>query len=676
MSRNDMPAASHLAYLEVSLELQPPVNGALFVFMLPHFCYVSSHGSWYGGSLSIACGCLSNTVSTMSRLVSVHDPVVAHQRLTRYDKSAWSRLNIARESTLLSARVRVCIGELGETTSWSLMLSLSPVPFLALLLVLQVAHAVLDNHGFQRGSRVHWGPCDRSVVNDTPLECATFEVPLDYHNPNVGKARLAVIKANATGERRGTVFFNPGGPGVSGLQGLVDNKNTLLLVTGGFYDIVSWDPRGVGLTVPGEIFCFNSVEEYNAFFNGTIEQTGILETGNFTDPAEIQALLSQAPIMEKKYEQVGKQCLHSSNGKFLRYLGTAAAVRDMVSLADALDGPDAPINYAGVSYGTLIGSCCLVFPERVGRVLLDGVVNPVMYATQELSTHWAQQLVSADTIYKAFITGCALTGPKGCAAASEGNGPLEIDAKVQALIKAASDATRANPSVPLTLGQLRSQLYNAMYEPLRWSNFVNEDYPEAVKIIQRESGQNISSTRRTNTLKRQSHANDTRSYTTPAIYCGDSVDLNPHTNMTDVFNAVITGAQNVSHLFSALWPDLSNQCSFWPVRSVERYQGPFNKKLANKILVASNIYDPITTLAGAQVVAGLLGDSAVLVQLNGFGHTTVAETSNCMNAIIFGYMVNGTVPENNTVCEVDADFELFDGVTTADVLANLPKYDN
>lgn len=117
--------------------------------------------------------------------------------------------------------------------------------------------------------------------------------------------------------------------------------------------------------------------------------------------------------------------------------------------------------------------------------------------------------------------------------------------------------------------------------------------------------------------KRQSHANDTRSYTTPAVYCGDSVDLDPHTNMTDVFNAVITGAQNVSHLceytlsssrkgpsiavvgsfdytVSSLWPDLSNQCSFWPVRSVERYQGPFNKKLANKILVASNVVSTVS----------------------------------------------------------------------------------
>ncbi len=133
---------------------------------------------------------------------------------------------------------------------------------------------------------------------------------------------------------------------------------------------------------PGDIFCFNSVEEYNAFFNGTIELTGIEETGNFTDPAEIQALLSQASIMQKKYEQVGRKCLHSTNGSLLRYLGTAAAVRDMVSLADAIDGPNVPINYVGVSYGTLIGSwfvnsesclpcllgphsrrSCLVFPE-------------------------------------------------------------------------------------------------------------------------------------------------------------------------------------------------------------------------------------------------------------------------------------------------------------------------
>ena len=84
--------------------------------------------------------------------------------------------------------------------------------------------------------------------------------------------------------------------------------------------------------------------------------TGIEYTGNFTDPADIDALLAQADLMQKKYEEVGQKCLQSENGKYLRYVGTAAAVRDMVSIADVLDGPHAPVNYLGISYGTLIGS--------------------------------------------------------------------------------------------------------------------------------------------------------------------------------------------------------------------------------------------------------------------------------------------------------------------------------
>ena len=110
------------------------------------------------------------------------------------------------------------------------------------------------------------------------------------------------------------------------------------------------------MSSPGEIFCFDSAEEYTTFFNGTIELTGIEETGNFTDPADVDALLAQAPIMQKKYEELGQKCLNSPSGKYLKYIGTAAAVRDMVSIADAIDGPDVPINYFGISYGSLIGS--------------------------------------------------------------------------------------------------------------------------------------------------------------------------------------------------------------------------------------------------------------------------------------------------------------------------------
>ena len=91
-------------------------------------------------------------------------------------------------------------------------------------------------------------------------------------------------------------------------------------------------------------------------FNGTIEITGVEETGNFTDPVQIQATLSQAPILQKKYKEVGQRCKDGLSGKYLPYVGNAATARDIVALADALDGPGAPVNYYGISGGTVIGA--------------------------------------------------------------------------------------------------------------------------------------------------------------------------------------------------------------------------------------------------------------------------------------------------------------------------------
>ncbi|RPD70273.1 alpha/beta-hydrolase [Lentinus tigrinus ALCF2SS1-7] len=551
---------------------------------------------------------------------------------------------------------------------------------LALSFASTVSCTASSHHG---GPQIQWGACDPSVVNDTSLSCGFLEVPLDYQDHSVGKARLALIKANATGERRGSVFFNPGGPGGSGLAAVNEDKDLLLGLSGGVYDVISWDPRGVGnLTVPGEVFCFDDLAEYTAFFNGTIELTGIEETGNFTDPADIDALLAQAPTMQKKYEQLGQKCMQSPNGKFLKYIGTAAAVRDMVSIANALDGPDAPINYIGVSYGTLIGSWFVnMFPERVGRVIIDGVIDPLAYATKELGLSFSSQLVSADTIYKALITGCALTGPSGCAAASEGDGPLDIDAKFQSLLKTAYDAAKRNASVSLTSGEIRIALFGEMYSPTDWSNLVNEEYPQIVQIVNGEAPANATLgkrfrelIRRNPLVKRGSQPNDSPSFTETAIFCADSVDRRG-TTMEQIFKGIISTAQNVTHLFGSGWPTSFYRCSFWPVRSVERYQGPFNKTLANKILVASNLLDPITPLPGAETVVRLLGKDAVLVRQNGFGHTTVSEPSTCLNEIAVAYFTNGTLPANNTLCEVDADFEVFSGVNTADILTHLPSTD-
>ncbi|RPD63519.1 alpha/beta-hydrolase [Lentinus tigrinus ALCF2SS1-6] len=544
---------------------------------------------------------------------------------------------------------------------------------LLVLNAMVVALAVGSHLYATRGNHISWGPCDSSITNDTSLACGFFDVPLDYHDVSAGTARLAVIKASGTGHRRGSLFFNPGGPGISGVQRLAQNKDTLLAIGGGVYDVVSWDLRGVGdLTIPGEVRCFNSLEDYNTLFNGTIEINGIDELDNFANPVDVQHLLDQATDMEKKYNETIQKCLSSPSGRFLKYIGAAAAVRDVVSLADALDGPGAPVNYVGVSYGTLMGTWLVnMFPERVGRVILDSILDPIFFATQEPSTRWVlHQFVVSDTVYRGLITGCALAGPDGCAAASEGDSPSDIDTKIQRLLKALYDASKGDGSPPMTSGQLRNSLFALMNTPGQWSTFMNDVYPQLAASV--GTGPAQKTTISHPLLKRA--AAQAPSYASTGILCGDSTDEHG-TTMTDVFNSIIAASRNVSHVFAATWPFVPHQCLHWPVRAVERYQGPFNKTPANPLLISANTYDPITPLTGAELLASLLGQDGVLVHKNGFGHTMFVEPSSCINSIYAAYVVNGTLPANNTVCDIDDDFEVFKGVTTSNIVANLQVTD-
>ncbi|KAI0685531.1 Alpha/Beta hydrolase protein [Cerioporus squamosus] len=533
-----------------------------------------------------------------------------------------------------------------------------------------------DTVASKPGTKVQWSPCDPALALDTTLQCGFFDVPLDYHDRSIGTARLGLVKANATRERRGTVFMNPGGPGVSGITDLNSTAALLLDQTGGYYDVVSWDPRGVGtVTVPGDVFCFDSVEEQQTFFSGTIESTGIEMTGNFTDSADVRNLLAQAGIMQEKYDGLAQRCSQPLDGKYLQYVGTAATARDLAALADALDGPGSPVNYIGLSYGTILGSWFInMFPERVGHVVLDGVVDPVRFGTVDVAlSGWGAQLADADRVYEAFFTGCALSGPSGCPITTTGQTPLDVNDGIQALLQAAHDAFRANASVPVTSGQIRALLRTIMYVPTAWASFVNTTLAQIVQEVQAESKGNATATQRRNIGRREEKG--TLPYSTEAIICGDSRD-GTGANMTDVFQGIISTSNNVSAMFAAAWPFATYYCPFWPARAVERYEGPFNKTLANPILVIGNTFDPATPFSGAKAVADELGDRATLVRLNGFGHTSQAEPSACISDHIRAYMVNGTLPQGDeTVCEVDADFEVFPGVNTAAILASMPAID-
>ena len=257
----------------------------------------------------------------------------------------------------------------------------------------------------QKASAVQWGPCDLSIINNTAVSCGFFNVPLNYNDTSVGTAKLALAKVNATLEPRlGTIFFNPGASALllasqaphtsyHRRAGRVPDEpseryrqlrllhelhrralrfrrlgpawrrslyvSRPLLLTRPLFSYTPQIPR------PGDIQCFDSFAEYEALFNGTVQLNGIEMTGNFTDPADLRALFSQADSLQTKYEESVRRCVEK-NGDILKYLGTSATVRDIAAMTDAFDGSGAPINFYGISYGTVLGNV-LVNSESAPR---------------------------------------------------------------------------------------------------------------------------------------------------------------------------------------------------------------------------------------------------------------------------------------------------------------------
>jgi len=168
-----------------------------------------------------------------------------------------------------------------------------------------------------------------------------------------------------------------GGPGGSGI-GLVSALGAVFSEQlGGTYDIVSWDPRGVGqytmyvpgltltprtrfddstsVTSPGEVTCFDTAEEQDAFFRNTIMQS-INETiaGKFNEE-DLKEFYSRTEDTEQKIIKFGEKCQEGPVGQHLQYIGTSSTVRDLVSLNDRLAGKGKPVDFWGLSYGTVIG---------------------------------------------------------------------------------------------------------------------------------------------------------------------------------------------------------------------------------------------------------------------------------------------------------------------------------
>ena len=245
----------------------------------------------------------------------------------------------------------------------------------------------------------------------------------------------------------------------------------------------------------------------------------------------------------------------------------------------------------------------------------------------------------------------------------------------------------------LTSAEYRENLYAVMYSPSSWSAFANLTavYAESLDLLAANQTipTNISQVLRMYKIE----ASLTPTYESEAIWCGDSVDAGNMT-MRDGFGAIVQASKDVSSLFGPRWWDIPGiLCFAWRVRAVERYTGPWDKKLSNRILVIGNTVrfllapdgnaltdtnkkaDPITPLENSQLMVDLLVDSATLLTQDLFGHAFFAEPSTCTAKIVNEYFEDGAVgtrrcntyvrlirqqlPSDGTVCKADDSVVLF-----------------
>ncbi|MEV4341234.1 alpha/beta hydrolase [Streptomyces sp. NPDC049590] len=463
--------------------------------------------------------------------------------------------------------------------------------------------------------RLRWREC-----GVPGFECATMKAPLDYASPGAGTVRLAVARKKATGAsgRLGSLLVNPGGPGGSAVAYLQQYAGL------GYparirarYDMVAMDPRGVARSEPVTCLDGRQMDAYT--------QTDLTPD----DRRERDALVAA----DRRFaESCGA---HSA--RLLRHVSTVEAARDMDILRSVLG--DRRLNYVGASYGTFLGATYAgLFPERVGRIVLDGAMDPSLDA-RRLNL---DQTAGFETAFQAFAKDCVRRSD--CPLGGRGTSPARVGDRLRAFFRELdARPLPARDKAGRRLGEALAMtgVIASMYDEASWPQ-LREALTSAIR--KRDGAGLLSLSDAYYERGADGHYSNLM-MANAAVNC---LDLPSAFTGPEEVEKALPAFEKASPVFGPGLAWASLNCAYWPVRATGEPHR-IEAKGAAPIVVVGTVRDPATPYRWARSLAGQLS-SARLLTYDGDGHTAYGRGSGCIDTAIDTYLLRGTPPPGGKRC--------------------------
>lgn len=457
--------------------------------------------------------------------------------------------------------------------------------------------------------KLDWKPC-----RSGGMQCAWLAVPLRYSDPGAKAIKLALLRVPASAEQKriGSLVINPGGPGASGVDFAAAAEYVFPPSVRAVYDVVGFDPRGVGESSPIRCLTDQQTDDFLALDLSP------------DDPAEV----ARTTVMSQEF---GQRCEQNSPA-LTPVVGTVDVARDLDILRATLG--EQKLNFMGKSYGTFIGSTYAgMFADKVGRFVLDGAIDPTL-----TNADFARgQAAGFQNALRRFAADC----PKHDDCPLPGGVDAAI-AKIDTMLVAA-DRTPLKTGTPRTLTQALAVLgiAGSLYSPdPGWSQL-------RFALAEAFRGNGSVLLELADLFTERNEDGTFESNMTDALYAVNCLDRPDRADAaaTAVLADELAEPAPTFGAFMA-WGNLP--CSTWPAPATDAPH-QIDAAGAAPIVVVGTTYDPATPYPWAVGLAEQL-DSGVLISYRGDGHTAYYLGSRCVDQAVNEYLLAGTVPPEGLFC--------------------------